>query len=98
MGRNLFDFSIANSSNKFFSGKSLHDGGDAHHDPRPDHALFDASLCSTASSSAESQFAHHSLAAAQGPPPLLDMGDAATHRTRSGDHSSRGDRRPLRCG
>ncbi|KAG1705137.1 hypothetical protein DVH05_004073 [Phytophthora capsici] len=86
MGRNLFDFNIANSSSKFLSGKAASDDKDALSSTR-----------STASSSADS-FANTS---AQGIPSQTDMEPlshshtSSTHRSRANDNSARGDRKPM---
>ncbi|KAG7376302.1 hypothetical protein PHYPSEUDO_013785 [Phytophthora pseudosyringae] len=100
MGRNLFDFNIANSSSKFLSGKAaapLPLGSDDKDALGADASL--SSTRSTASSSADSYAAH----SAQGLPPaqtptaadMEALSHSHTHRSRAADHSSRGDRKPM---
>ncbi|KAG6973996.1 hypothetical protein JG687_00000579 [Phytophthora cactorum] len=89
MGRNLFDFNIANSSSKFLSGNA------ATFSDEKDSGL--SSTRSTASSSAES-FATQSQGFPSQTPTAADMeafSQSHTHRSRAADHSSRGDRKPM---
>ncbi|CEG36377.1 hypothetical protein L914_21224 [Plasmopara halstedii] len=89
MGRNLFDFTIANSSTKFLSGKFV--------------ALSDtqdtdlSSVRSTASSSAELFAAQSQVLQSQTSisGDMDSLNQSHMHRTRSADHSSRGDRKPM---
>ncbi|GMF21210.1 unnamed protein product [Phytophthora lilii] len=82
MGRNLFDFNIANSSSKFLSGKAA-------------DAAVDASLSSTRSTASSSA---DSLAAPAADMEALNHSHtsaAASHRSRAADLSGRGDRKPM---
>lgn len=85
MGRNLFDFNIANSSSKFLSGK-------VSDDQQPDASL--SSTRSTASSSAES-FAHQPAhtPTADALAEMEALNHSHSHRSRTADHSGRGDRK-----
>ncbi|KAF4320601.1 hypothetical protein JM18_004386 [Phytophthora kernoviae] len=97
MGRNLFDFNIANSSNKFLSGKA------ASEDSGVDASL--SSTRSTASSSADS-FVNLPPGSTFGPSVQTPTASALvaemealnhshSHRSRTADHSARGDRKPM---
>ncbi|ETM31171.1 hypothetical protein L914_21224 [Phytophthora nicotianae] len=89
MGRNLFDFNIANSSSKFLSGNAAAFSDDK------ESGL--SSTRSTGSSSAES-FATQSQGLPSQTPTTADMealSQSHTHRSRAADHSSRGDRKPM---
>ncbi|CAH0488787.1 unnamed protein product [Peronospora farinosa] len=87
MGRNLFDFNIANSSNLFLSGKVATDD---------QVGSVNASFSSTASSSTESLANQTSATFAT---QAIDM-DALNHslamqHSRTAEHSSRGNRKPM---
>ncbi|KAG7401674.1 hypothetical protein PHYBOEH_011628 [Phytophthora boehmeriae] len=86
MGRNLFDFNIANSSNKFLSGKAVSEDS------------ADASLSSTrstASSSADSFVPTQTPTAAALVAEMEALNHSHAHRSRTADHSARGDRKPM---
>ncbi|CAI5731012.1 unnamed protein product [Peronospora destructor] len=87
MGRNVFDFNIANSSNLFLSGKAATDD---------QVGSMNASFSSTASSSAES-LANQTSATfvTQGVDMDMPKHSLALQHSRPAEHSSRGNRRPM---
>ncbi|OWZ13304.1 hypothetical protein PHMEG_00013388 [Phytophthora megakarya] len=90
MGRNLFDFNIANSSSKFLSGKVS-----------DDLSTVDTSLSSTRSTASSSADSLATQGLPSQTPTAADMEalnhslNAAPHRSRAADHSARGDRKPM---
>ncbi|EEY57515.1 uncharacterized protein PITG_00067 [Phytophthora infestans T30-4] len=89
MGRNLFDFNIANSSSKFLSGNAAALSDDQ------DTGL--SSTRSTASSSAESlaTLSHGLPSQTSTAADMEALNQSHNHRSRTADHSSRGDRKPM---